>query len=364
MTRLVDPEFERALASIDIETYLDSEGIDYRNSYGTRGRQLNLRECPACHEGGFKTYINAETGLGNCFHGACGKKFNRFWLFKAVSGLGGEDFDAYVKATAENQGWLPRKAAPTLAPVAGLQLPTKCYPLPIDGRNLLYLEERGVPADVAAHFGLQFCQKGWWKYELTSGETKWVSYDDRVIIPILDLAGNMVSFQGRDVTGEKEPKYLFPAGFAVAGSHIYNGHNFEDGITRHMVMGEGVFDAIAIHMALLESGKGDTLACASFGMHLSSGPGGQIEKFSSLKVRGLKTVTIMWDGERKAKIAAVKAALQLRGIGLATRVAFLPEGKDPNEVPASVVNKAIDKAQVISSASATRLLTMLSLSHC
>lgn len=353
-------ELQDSLAAIDVETLLDTEGVDYRHSYGTRGLQLNLRECPACKSPGFKTYINAETGLGNCFHGSCGFKFNKFWLIKHVSGLSGHALDSYIFETAKNQGWLPKKAAVKVV-VAPLELPTKTFKLPHQGCNLKYLEDRGITAESARYFGLAFCEGGWWGYRLSDGAQKWVSYKDRVIIPIADLDGNLVSFQGRDITGEQEPKYLFPVGYAVAGSHLYHGWGFKDGVTTMAIVGEGVFDAIAIHQAITDYSW--MFAVATFGMHLSGGPDGQIAKFTALKERGLRFVTIMWDGEKKATLAAVRAGLELLKIGLGVRIAMLPKDKDPNEVSPAVVRSAIYNAKTLTRSSAIALIAKLSLSH-
>jgi DNA primase len=356
-------EITRALDRISIETFLDREGVDYRPSYGTKGLQLNLDECPSCGEGGRKTYINAETGLGNCFHGSCGMKFNKFKLLRAVSGLSGEDFDNYVQSVASEQGWMPKKEHATLIQ-SDLAMPSKLHKLPVGDQNLQYLQDRGVSLDSCRWFNLSYCSKGWWTYKLSDGVEKFVSYDQRVIVPIADLEGRLVSFQGRDITGERLPKYLFPVGYAVAGSHLYHGHAFTDGLTDHVVVGEGAFDAIAIHQALQgEKGCENMLAIATFGMHLSGGPGGQMEKLGLLRERGLKTVTLMWDGEGKALGQAVKAGMQLRGLGLTVRIAMLPAGYDPAQgpdkkpTPPRVVLDGIFKAQVLNN------LTAITIAH-
>lgn len=338
-------ELNRALEQIDVAQYLDREGVDYQESYGTRGLQLNLTECPACGEGGRKTYLNAESGLGNCFHGSCGFKFNKFKLMQKVSGLAGRDLDAHITATAEEQGWMPKRERKEISRGA-LVLPSKLRPIPEDGRHLRYLEERGVTPESALYFQLTYCHGGWWGYKV-EGEEKWVSYDKRIIIPIANLEGELVSFQGRDISGVKLPKYLFPTGFAVAGSHLYNAQNFEEGTHTHLIVGEGAFDAIAIQQALQGHTSCNTMmAVATFGMHLSDGPEGQITKFIRLKERGVRTVTMMWDSESSATTGAVKAGLQLVGLGLKVLIAELPAGCDPaqdkykNPVPPGVVRQA------------------------
>lgn len=349
-------ELTRALDQIDVEQYLDRSGCDFSHSYGTRGLQLNLNECPACGEGGRKTYINAETGLGNCFHGSCNFKFNKFKLIQKVSGLGGGDLDAHISAIAEEQGWMPKTVRAEIKRGA-LELPSNLHQIPHGARNLRYLADRGITKDSALYFQLTYCGRGWWSYEVGE-EKKWVSYDKRVIIPISNLDGTLVSFQGRDTTGAKLPKYLFPTGFAVAGSHIYNGQNFAEGTHTHLVVGEGAFDAIAIHQALLgHSSCGAMLPVATFGMHLSSGPDGQIAKFLRLKERGAKVITMMWDGERKAMTAQVKAGLQLSELGFKVQIAQLPAGKDPNDVAPEVVRQAIFRATFLTRLSAIKLLS-------
>ncbi len=356
-------ELQAALDKIDIEQYLDQEGVAFSHSYGTRGLQLNLHECPACGGGGRKTYINAESGLGNCFHGDCGIKFNKFKLIWKVSGLSGNELVKHISALAEDQGWMPKKVRAEIKRGA-LALPSKLRPIPEGERHLRYLAERGVTEDSARWFQLTYCHGGWWGYKLDTGEERWVSYDKRVVIPITDLDGTLVSFQGRDITGTKEPKYLFPTGFAVAGSHLYNGHNFIDGTHTHAVVGEGAFDAIAIHQALLgHASCSAMLPLATFGMHLSSGPDGQIAKFIRLKERGLKTVTMMWDGEGRAMTGAVKAGLQLAELGLNVQVARLPAGYDPAQgpdkmpTPPELVRQAIFKATFLTRMSAIKLLS-------
>lgn len=358
-----DRELEAALDKIDLENYLDREAVGYRFSNGTRGQQLILDECPFCGGNGGKTYVGAQTGLGNCFHGSCGARFNKRKLMRQISGLSGKDFTAYVKAVAEEMGWIPKKERPEVV-MAALALPKPMDPLPNQGRQLGYLAARGVTAESSEWFHLGYCHlKAWWGYKLDDGTEKWVNYSRRVIIPIFDLDGTLVSFQGRDTSGEQEPKYLFPVGFAVAGRHLYNGNAFEEGVHTHAIVGEGAFDAVAIHQALKsESGCREMLAIATFGMHLSGGDNSQMDRFARLRDRGLRTVTIMWDGEGKAIAGAVKAGLSLIGLGLQVRIATLPGGYDPAQgpdglpTPPALVRKAIFDAMPLTNLNAIKIL--------
>src|SRR5690606_9971530 len=98
------------------------------------------------------------------------------------------------------------------------------------------------------YFALRFCHKGLWKYRDEVRGNCFVDFSQRIIIPVFDLDGNLVSFQGRDITGKAEKKYLFPNGFASTGEHLYNGHNVQR--TARIVVGEGAFDVAATKVAL------------------------------------------------------------------------------------------------------------------
>lgn len=355
-----DTELQEALDTIDPGSYLDMEGVDYRRAYGTRGEQLNLKTCPVCGGSKWKVYVNADSGLGNCFHGDCETKFNKFTLIKAHSGLFGKALIEHIKHTSSELGWSPRKRVTSGADVeiirAELHLP-ESFELPYKGRNVKYLEDRGINADIAKYFHLRFCEEGYFTYPTPEGKNARQNYSRRIIIPIFDLNGTFVSFQGRDISGEAEKKYLFPPGFAATGSHLYNAHNVLP-TTSRILVGEGVFDVMAQKIALDEEMSfRDIVPVGTFGKHLSAGEkDSQLEKFLMLKARGVKEVTFMWDGEKQARRDAVEAALLLKSAGFITRIAFLPEGKDPNEVPGSVVRKAFYEATALNKLTAARIM--------
>lgn len=354
-----DLELEEALSVIEPSAFLDAEGVDYKRTYGTRGEQLNLKTCPVCGGSKWKVYVNADSGLGNCFHGDCETKFNKFTLIKAHSGLFGRQLIDYIKQTGREMGWAPRKRVVNSAPViikAELHLP-ESFELPYKGRNVKYLEDRGIDAVMAKYFNLRFCEDGYFEYPTPEGKNAKQNYSNRIIIPIFDLNGTFVSFQGRDITGTADKKYLFPPGFAATGSHLYNGHNVIPG-TNRVLVGEGAFDVIAQKIALDgDSSFRDIVPIGTFGKHLSAGDtDSQLEKFLMLKARGVKEVTFMWDSEKVAISDAVSAGLLLRGMGFIVRIAILPPGKDPNEVPAAVVRQAFYQAETLNKLTAAKIL--------
>lgn len=330
-------ELREVIDLIDPEYLLDREGIEYKATIGTHGRQLNVKECPTCGNKNWKVYLNAESGLGNCF--VCendGKNFNLFSFADAFLGGTKRETVAFLKEVAIEQGYAPvKKTAPVILHSAEITLPPSVS-IPFEGANLKYLEERGVDADTARYFHLSFCEAGLYWYEF-EGEQRYLDFSQRVLFPVFDLDGQLKTFQGRDITGQSKKKYLFPPGRAASGVLLYNIQNAIGADT--IIIGEGVFDVIGIKMALdREPDLRGVVPIATFGKHLGCmGGDDQLARLLRLRQGGLKNVVMMWDGTRDAIVAAIKAARTLAGVGFNVRVARLPDNKDPNEVPPEVV---------------------------
>ncbi len=346
------------LENLDVEAYLDSQGLDYKAARGRSGRQLMLTHCPFCgHDGEGKVYINAENGLGSCFAGSHPppNNFNIFSFIRAHTQLNGRATVEHIQQHVSSRGWMPKRVK-TAVPDAPVQLKLpESYPLPFDGRNITYLENRGITSDIAAYFNLRYCHEGWFNYEL-DGQRKGMKFDQRVLIPVFDLYGELVNFQGRDVTGLAERKYQFPPGLSSTGTQLLNGHKVHD--TKRVLIAEGFFDVAASKMALDEDpATRDVIPIGTFGKELSWGQGeSQQSKLLVLKARGVTDLTFMWDGEILATNAAVKAGLRAKGLGFNVSIAMLPKDKDPNEVPASVVRECFANAIPLSQLSAITIL--------
>ena len=120
-------ELQEALESIDMEQWLDREGVKYRVTRGARGTQLNVRDCPVCGGGNWKVYLNAESGLGNCFSGDCETKFNKWKFIKASLGaVSTRQVVEHCKEVAKEMGWRPvvKTSAPVQAATTPLRLVT------------------------------------------------------------------------------------------------------------------------------------------------------------------------------------------------------------------------------------------------
>jgi len=360
MSRSGDTDLKELLDSVDIESFLDREGIQYRPNQGSRGPQFNIKECPVCGNDSWKVYLNQATGLGNCFAGdhPPGANFNKWVFMKAALNLSPRDTINYLKVLAAELGWRP----PRMALVAvddrpkDVELP-KSFPIPIMGRNLSYLHNRGISIEMAQYFRLAFSKFGSYRYKYL-GDWRFQDYTDRIIIPIYDLDGKLVTFQGRDITGLADPKYLFPPGLASSGTHLYNGFNVHD--TKRVAVGEGVFDVIALKVALDgDLALRDVVPVGTFGKHLSSGSmDDQLGKFLTLKERGVEEITFMWDGEVKATDEALTKGQILKSHGFNVRIGMLPKDKDPNEITPQELRAVYYQALPLTVANACRIRLM------
>lgn len=343
MEKLTEADIEE----LDIEFFLEREGIAHKIGRGSSGIQAQLRTCPSCGDDRWRTYFGLESGFGNCF--LCEARWNKVSLIRAH--LGGEEVPwhttfEFIRELLREQGWRPKRKAMVAVNVEAVKLPisepiTDQTPAARD-----YLAQRSITLELADYFQLRHCAFGWWTFK-DGEETKVQNFQDRVIIPVFDLDGELKTFQGRDMTGHASRKYLFPMGLPGTGRYLLNGHNCV--LARHACMGEGIFDVVAIKMALDEDPDlRDVIPLGSFGKHLSSGDmkgDDQLGRFITLKNRGLETVTIMWDGEARALEAALDAARKLVAVGLKVRIALLPFDKDPNEVLPEVVRSAYRNAR-------------------
>lgn len=347
-----------ALTELDIEYVLQDEGIDYKDTWGRSGRQLNVKTCPFCGNNKYKVYMNAVTGLGNCFAGSCSQgNFNKWVFLTALYDLNPKDLQAKINLMAIQQGWRPKEEYVKFDP-GELNLPscTPCAELPAMPR---YLMNRGITADIAQHFDLRLCESGWFSVDDPTGKTIKQNYANRIIIPVFNLQGEMVSFQGRDTTGEAEKRYLFPPMFSGTGSQLYNIQNWRPGMDT-VIITEGPFDAVGAYKAIRANKLEDKyLATASFGMNFSESmhTDDQINRLLELKERGLKNVYMLWDNEKPALLAAIKACKRIIRYGLKAHLAVLQDAKDPGEATPEQIMKAIRNAHPITSDLQAMLLT-------
>jgi len=201
-----------------------------------------------------------------------------------------------------------------------------------------YYHDRGYTDATIKHFGLGFAPPGW-DYLLKGLRAKGFKeeelvaaflaargrngglYDvfrNRVMIPIIDIRGNVVGFGGR-VLDDSKPKYINTEGtLAFSKSRNLFALNFAKNTGRELNLCEGYMDVIAMHQA------GFTNTVAALG---TSFPEEQMQ----LIARYADRINLIFDADGAGQKATRRAIENLRRTGLDVRVVTIPDGKDPDE---------------------------------
>ena len=208
-----------------------------------------------------------------------------------------------------------------------------------EGRVALdYYHDRGYTDATIKHFGLGFAPPGW-DYLLKGLRAKGFkdeelvaaflaakgrnggTYDvfrNRVMIPIIDIRGNVVGFGGR-VLDDSKPKYInTESTLAFSKSRNLFALNFAKNTGRELNLCEGYMDVIAMHQA------GFTNTVAALG---TSFPEEQMQ----LIARYADRINLIFDADGAGQKATRRAIDNLRRTGLDVRVVTIPDGKDPDE---------------------------------
>lgn len=208
-----------------------------------------------------------------------------------------------------------------------------------EGQKALdYFHRRGYTDATIRHFGLGFApnswdyllkglrQKGFHPEELVAGFLAakgrngglYDVFRNRVIIPIIDIRGNVVAFGGR-VLDDTKPKYINTESTpAYSKSRNLFALNFAKSTGRELNLCEGYMDAIAMHQA------GFTNTVAALG---TAFPDEQIQ----LIARYADRINLIFDADGAGQKATARAIERLRKTGLDVRVVSIPDGKDPDE---------------------------------
>ena len=338
--------FDELMDSLNVQDILDAEGISFRRA---SSGELNIRQCPWCQGSSSKVYLNERKLRGVCFHGSCGQRFTFFTFMRQHLETDSKGTFQVLERYGLENGFKPatdRDFAPAPLTPGDWKLP-RSTPLPAsNGHTLEYLLERKVLPETQRLFQLSYCHEGSYSYTDAYGNGRKMDFSQRVIIPVVDLDGSAQTFQGRDITGEAEKRYLFPPMLPGTGRFLYGAHLHQE--KAHLVIGEGPFDTWAIHQSINGMAEfRDTGEIGSFGLSIGDSDeqgDDQLGRLRQLKRVNLKTLTFLWDAEKGALKRALDAGMKLRREGFAVRIGLLPEGKDPSDCSTEQVRVAIRDA--------------------
>jgi DNA primase len=203
------------------------------------------------------------------------------------------------------------------------------------GRRLL--ESRHVGEETARRFQLGFAPPGRGFAEYLRAKKRSLAdaqeaglmrrdgtdfFAERLVIPIRDERGQTLAFTARAVRPDEQRKYInspdTPA--YIKGRVIFGLDLARDEMTRrgHAVLMEGQFDVITAHQF------GVTNAVASSGTALTEDQMRLLKRFTD-------ELLLVFDADRAGREAARKAAVLAAQHAMRTRLATVPDAKDPDE---------------------------------
>ncbi len=144
------------------------------------------------------------------------------------------------------------------------------------------------------------------------------SFRNRVIVPIIDVRGNVIAFGGR-VLDDSKPKYLNTGDTPVfKKTNNLFALNIAKDSGRKLILCEGYMDVIALHQA------GFSNAVAALGTSFTA-------DHANLMARYADEAILIFDSDAAGQKGASRAMSLLRNTGLHVRVVRIPDGKDPDE---------------------------------
>ena len=163
-------------------------------------------------------------------------------------------------------------------------------------------------------------------------------FRDRILFPIMDIAGRVCGFGGR-IVGEGQPKYMnSPESEVFSKSRLLLGlYQQKEAIRRQneAVLVEGNFDLISL------VGNGCANVAAPLGTALTREQLRLVKRFTD-------KITLLFDGDAAGMKAAERAVPLMLAEQVSGRVAFLPEGHDPDtfvrEKGVAELNRLLDLA--------------------
>ncbi len=144
------------------------------------------------------------------------------------------------------------------------------------------------------------------------------SFRNRVMVPIIDVRGNVIAFGGR-VLDDSVPKYMNTGDTPVfKKTNNLFALNVAKDTGRKLILCEGYMDVIALHQA------GFTNAVAALGTSFTA-------DHANLMARYADEAVLIFDSDAAGQKGAVRAMSLLRNTGIQVRVVRIPDGKDPDE---------------------------------
>ena len=324
---------------------------DLLSSYVTlkrRGKNL-VGLCPFHSEKTPSFTVYPENGSFYCF--GCGAGGDAITFVRRIENL---DYVEAVKYLAERAGLqMPedgfddtlskRRQRILAANREAAKFFNACLMQPENAFALEYFtKDRALSMQTVRHFGLGFApnrwdallrhmqQKGFSAAELldanlvrrsTKNENSYYdAFRNRVMIPIIDIRGNVIAFGGR-VLDDTKPKYINTSDTLVykKSREVFALNFAKNAGTRRLILCEGYMDVIALHQADF------SFAVAGCGTALT-------QEQARLLSRYADEIALSYDADGAGQEALRRAIQIFASIGMKVKVLRLTGGKDPDEI--------------------------------
>jgi DNA primase len=308
--------------------------------------------CPFHEEKTPSFTVNPDRQSFRCF--GCGKSGNVFGFLMEKDGL---TFPEAVRTLASERGIdvptsgrreTPEEASRVERARAALGLAQELYVRTLSGPDgeatRRYLGKRGFSPEHVVAMGLGLSPARWdglveaarlrgLRLEALedaglvrrreSGSGHYDFFRGRLMFPVRDLQGRVVTFGARAMLPDDQPKYMNGVETVVfrKGSLLYALDRAKDAIRKAgtAVLAEGYVDV------LMAQAFGFENLVAGMGTALTAEQARLLRRFAS-------RVVLLYDGDDAGRLAAERSIDVLLEEGLEVRVALLPDGKDVDEV--------------------------------
>ena len=309
--------------------------------------------CPFHQETKPSFSVNEEQGLFYCF--GCHASGDIFDFYGRINGL---DFRDTLEQLAAEAGVSldrgpadPKRREQEQRERSGRRQMIRMYELaaahfaaaldsPEGEECRAYIQKRGLSDESVQRFGLGWARRDWQSLAtalhragftarmaaeaglLGISERSQRAYDrfrGRLMFPIKSLSNQIIAFGGRIIADEEEAKYINSADTPLykKGEHLYGLAQSRRGITTKgkALLTEGYMDVLTLHQ------YGYDNAVGVLGTALTPD---QIKRLSGFTSR----VTLLFDGDRAGRKAALRSCEMLLTRGLACTVVLMPDGED------------------------------------
>ena len=358
MARIPEDVIERVKAAHDI-VELVGRSVPLKKA-GRTWKAL----CPFHEEKTPSFTVNPERQTFKCF--GCQKGGNVFqWLeereglkfFEAVRALAAEKGIVVPSSGGRDAGPEPSRIEPIRAVLALAQdLYVRTLAGPEGAETRTYLAHRGFPEPAVRELGLGLSPASWdillrlaaskglsastveeagFAVPRESGNGHYDRFRGRLMFPVADVSGRIVTYGARALHPDDTPKYLNGPETAVfkKGRMLYGLDRAKDAIRKagYGILMEGYTDVLMAHM------HGFTGAVAGMGTAFTPEQAKALGRYAP-------RVVLLYDGDAAGRLAAEKSIDTLLDEGLEVRVALLPEGKDVDEV---LLEEGVERLQAV-----------------